>query len=128
MKYIIFVTGPPYGTQNAISSFLFSKALLFEKHQIEKIFFYANGTYNANKMLYPDIDDFNIFSEWIKLHKKHKIQLCICSGSAYRRGILSDNIGKKLGFFSGNLSNFFILTGLSELSISIHKCDRIIQF
>ncbi|CUR53329.1 sulfurtransferase complex subunit TusD [Buchnera aphidicola] len=128
MKYILTVSGPPYGTQNSNSALLFARALILKKHQLKSIFFYSLGVYNANSMIYPSQDEFNIIKSFIKLSFLHQIKLYICMNSAYQKGILSKEMALKLGFLDGNLSKNFQLTGLSTLAVQIYKCDRFIQF
>ncbi|VFP88753.1 Sulfurtransferase TusD [Buchnera aphidicola (Cinara piceae)] len=129
MNYILFVTGPPYGTQNSITAFLFVRSILLLNHHIKKIFFYASGVYNASIMISPPINEFNILNGWMHLKKKYNLELCICPGSAYRRGILSSNKSTiKYKDIQGICSSSFKLTSLNEFSYSINNCDRIIQF
>ncbi|VFP81634.1 sulfurtransferase complex subunit TusD [Buchnera aphidicola] len=128
MNFILFVSGPPYGTQNSITAFLFVKSILFLNHHIKKIFFYASGVYNANAMISPPINEFNILKGWLNLKKKYNLKLCICPGSAYRRGILLDKSIIKPKYIQEIYSSSFNLTSLNELSYSINNCDRIIQF
>lgn len=128
MKYTILVTGPPYGTQNSISAFLFSKQLILENFFLESIFFYATGVYNANCLIYPEKDEHNLMNLWVSLKKNFNVVLNVCISSAYRRGILSNEIAVKTNNLSGNLSNSFNLVGLNDLSVSILASDRIIKF
>ncbi|VAX76843.1 sulfurtransferase complex subunit TusD [Buchnera aphidicola] len=128
MKYLIFVTGPPYGSQNAISALLFVKSVFLMNHSVKKIFFYSSGVYNASSMLSPPESEWNILLEWGKLKKKYDLQLCVCPSSSYRRGIVSDKIAIQFGYFKGCFSSYFQWMSLSELAYSINNYDRIIQF
>ncbi|VFP81256.1 Sulfurtransferase TusD [Buchnera aphidicola (Cinara kochiana kochiana)] len=128
MSYIILVTGLPYGTQNAITAFLFIKSIILLNFCIKKVFFYASGVYNANCMMYPPEHEFNILQGWINLKKKYKIPLCVCPSSAYRRGILLNEFVSDAEKIKENFSSSFQWMTLSELSYSMHDCDRIIQF
>ncbi|VFP78343.1 Sulfurtransferase TusD [Buchnera aphidicola (Cinara cuneomaculata)] len=128
MNYIVFVTGLPYGTQNAITAFLFIKSIILSNFCIKKVFFYASGVYNANCMMHPPKHEFNILRGWIQLKKKYNISLCVCPSSAYRRGIFLSESMNKIEKIQHNVSSIFNWITLSELSHSIHDCDRIIQF
>ncbi|VFP83833.1 sulfurtransferase complex subunit TusD [Buchnera aphidicola] len=128
MRYIVFVTGLPYGTQNAITAFLFIKSIILSNFYIKKVFFYASGVYNANCMIYPPENEFNILNGWINLKKKYNIPLCVCPSSSYRRGILLHKSINKIKKIKSNFSSSFQWMTLSELSYSIHDSDRIIQF
>lgn len=129
MNYTILVTGAAYGTQYASSAFLFCQNLVKTKHNLYSIFFYCDGVLNANSMITPAIDEFNLIKAWQELHVRYKVNLYVCYSAALRRGILEDktkidiNSSKK-----GNLGFYFELSGLIELANSIKICDRIIQF
>ncbi|WP_075432288.1 sulfurtransferase complex subunit TusD [Buchnera aphidicola] len=128
MKFIIFVTGPPYGAQNSSTSFLFSKSLLSQNFSLKGVFFYFSAVYNANDMLYPTTDDFNIIQSWVLLKKKYNINLYLCSSAAHRRGVIDDDTALKLGYLKGNFSSYFEWFSLYELALLTCSCDRIIQF
>lgn len=128
INYTILVHGAAYGTQNASSAFLFCKSLLSLNQILYSVFFYCDGVYNANSMITPATDEFNLIEAWQLLHKQYKVKLYVCTSSALRRGVIEDkNISKK-NIQKGNLALFFQLSGLIELADSIQKCDRIIQF
>lgn len=44
MRYVIMVTGPAYGTQQASSALQFAHALLNEGHELASVFFYREGS------------------------------------------------------------------------------------
>lgn len=129
MNYIILVTGPPYGTQNSNTSFLFTKELLLlKKFKLQCVFFYFSAVYNANCMLNPAIDEFNIINAWIELKNKYNIKLFVCTSAANRRGVINNKTALQLGFSEGNFSSHFEWFSLTELAILMHTCNRIIQF
>lgn len=128
MNYTILVTGAAYGTQNSSTAFLFCQSLVKTKHKLHSVFFYCDGVLNANRMITPAIDEFNLVQAWQKLNKKYKVQLYVCNSAALRRGILGDEKQLHLNSKKGNLAFFFQLSGLLELANSIKICDRIIQF
>lgn len=39
MKFVLLVSGPVYGTQNAISAYLFAKAIIKKRQKLNSIFF-----------------------------------------------------------------------------------------
>ncbi|QCI25715.1 sulfurtransferase complex subunit TusD [Buchnera aphidicola (Sitobion avenae)] len=129
MNYTILVTGAAYGTQNASTAFLFCKSLLKTNNILYSVFFYCDGVLNANSMITPAIDEFNLIKAWQKLNKKHKVKLYVCNSAALRRGIIEDEkLLNNKNVKTGNLAFFFQLSSLIELAHSIKICDRIIQF
>ncbi|ADP67991.1 sulfur transfer complex subunit TusD [Buchnera aphidicola str. JF98 (Acyrthosiphon pisum)] len=128
MNYTILVTGPPYGTQNSSTAFLFCQSLLKTKHILHSVFFYCDGVLNANNMTTPAIDEFNLINAWQELNKKHQVKLYVCNSAALRRGVIEDEKLFNMNVKKGNLALSFQLSGLIELAKSIKICDRIIQF
>ncbi|QCI16266.1 sulfurtransferase complex subunit TusD [Buchnera aphidicola] len=128
MNYTILVTGSAYGRQNASTALLFCQSLVKTDHVLHSIFFYGDGVSNANKMIKPATDEFNLIAGWQKLHKKYKVKLYVCSSAAFRRGVIEDEQKINMRIKQGNLALFFEMTGLLELANSIKVCDRIIQF
>lgn len=128
MKFIVFVTDPPYGTQNSNTSFLFSQELLEQRHTLACVFFYCSAVYNANYLLNPAFDEFNIIKAWVNLKKKYNIKLFVCSSAAHRRGVIDDNTALQLGYLKGNFSSDFEWFSLNELALLTFSCDRVVQF
>lgn len=128
MNYTVLVTGSAYGTQNASTAFLFCQALVKTRHILHSIFFYCDGVFNANSMITPASDEFNLVKAWQKLSKKYQVNLYVCSSAALRRGVLEDDNTEQFNIKKGNLALFFQFSGLIELANSINICDRIIQF
>ncbi|XBC39184.1 MAG: sulfurtransferase complex subunit TusD [Buchnera aphidicola (Nurudea shiraii)] len=129
MNFTLLVTGPPYGTQNASTAFLFSKAVLNSKNKLLSIFFHFDGVLNANIDISYCSDEYNLIEQWINLHHKHSVQLNVCVSAASRRGLCFDN-NIHNGYLKKNndLWLSFNLTGFSELVKYIEKSDRIIKF
>ncbi|CAL4043982.1 sulfurtransferase complex subunit TusD [Buchnera aphidicola] len=128
MNYLVIVTGSAYGTENASTALLFSKALIDCGHELNSVFFYFNGVLNANKMIFPADDEYNLVKAWEDFNDQFSIKLNICISAASRRGVISDEQALRIGLQKGNLANGFQLAGLGALSEAIQKCDRIIQF
>ncbi|MCW5196429.1 sulfurtransferase complex subunit TusD [Buchnera aphidicola (Pemphigus obesinymphae)] len=128
MNYLVIVTGSAYGKQNSRTALFFSRALIDCGHKLDSIFFYFSGVLNANKMVSPAEDEFNLVNSWQDFHSQFNIKLNICISAAARRGVISDEQALRFGIQIGNLAKGFTLTGLGELSESIRKCDRVVQF
>ena len=128
MRYTLLVTGPPYGTQNASSALLFTRALMKVGHRLESIFFYHEGVLNANQLSTPDSNEMDIVREWTKLHEKSGVILNICVAAALRRGIINAQEAARLRLENFNLQPGFKLSSLSALSEAVLNCNRLVQF
>ncbi|XBC37617.1 MAG: sulfurtransferase complex subunit TusD [Buchnera aphidicola (Meitanaphis elongallis)] len=128
MNYTLLVTGPPYGTQNATTAFLFSCAIIASKNKLLSIFFHFDGVLNANKLISFPSGECNLTEKWVSLHCTYSVKLNVCISAAFRRGIIKKNINDKFFKDIDSLKSSFYLTGFSELARYIEKSDRVIQF
>ena len=128
MRFAIMVTGPAYGTQQASSALQFAEALLAAGHQLESVFFYREGVYNANQLTSPASDEFDLVRAWQKLIEQQGVELHICVAAALRRGVTDNAEAERLGLAAANLQPGFSLSGLGALAQAALTCDRMVQF
>ncbi|MFP3019387.1 MAG: sulfurtransferase complex subunit TusD [Arsenophonus sp.] len=128
LTYCILVTKPLYGTQQATNAWKFANALILEEHILKVVFFYQEGVYNANKLISPASDEFNLLIGWKVLAQKTGSKLHICVTSALRRGIIDKVEAKNNELPCSNLDEDFVLSGLASLAEAILICDRTVQF
>lgn len=128
MRFAMMVTGPAYGTQQASSALRFAQAVLAEGHQLESIFFYREGVYNANQLTAPASDEFDLVRAWQTLHEEQGVELHICVAAALRRGVVDETEAKNLALPGFNLQPGFSLSGLGALAQASLTCDRMVQF
>jgi tRNA 2-thiouridine synthesizing protein D len=128
MRFALTVTGPAYGTQQASSALLFARALIDEGHQLERVFFYREGVYNANQLTAPANDEFDIVRAWQALNEDHGVQLHICVAAALRRGVVDETEAQRLGLNAANMQSGFTLSGLGQLAEAALTCERMVQF
>jgi tRNA 2-thiouridine synthesizing protein D len=128
MLYIILVTGPVYGSQQASSALLFSYALLESGHNLHGVFFYREGVLNANRLVTVSGDEVSMVEAWQTLHQDKHIPLRVCISSALRRGVTGLHKAGKSTYGDHNLHPDFELTSLGALAESILICDRLVQF
>jgi len=128
MRFTLLVTGPAYGTQQASSAYLFAQALLAEGHQLESVFFYREGVFNASALTSPASDEFNLTAAWQQLHREHGVALNICVAAALRRGIADEQEAKNQGLPAANLAEGFQLSGLGALAEAALSSERMVQF
>ncbi|QIZ49678.1 sulfurtransferase complex subunit TusD [Dickeya zeae] len=128
LSYCLLVTGPAYGTQQASSAFQFAQALLAQGHQLQSVFFYREGVLNANQLTAPANDEFDLVRAWQQLALSHEVALNVCVAAALRRGVTDVTQSAQLQLSGANLQPGFTLSGLGELSQSVLRCDRVVQF
>ncbi|NDJ56083.1 sulfurtransferase complex subunit TusD [Enterobacteriaceae bacterium 4M9] len=128
MRFALMVTGPAYGTQQASSAYQFAQALLSDGHQLESVFFYREGVYNANQLTSPASDEFDLVRAWQALHDEHGVALHICVAAALRRGVTDENEARQLGLPGCNLQPGFTLSGLGQLAQAALTAERMVQF
>jgi len=114
--FTLLVEGAPYGTEASSLAYLFVQETL-KKHNINGIFFYQNGVFNANHLTNPAADEFDLVNSWSKLACKHGFKLIICSAAGERRGVIETNLAS--GYQIGSLSD------LATLSL---QSDKVVQF
>ena len=105
MKFGLFVGAGPYTHQASDSAYQFARAALGKGHEIQRVFFYHDGVYNATKLTEPPQDD------------RHIVDLVVCVAAALRRGI-KDEL----------LAPGFRISGLGQLVDSGIKADRLVSF
>ena len=128
MRFALMVTGPAYGTQQASSAYQFAQALLSEGHQLESVFFYREGVYNANQLTSPASDEFDLVRAWQALHHQHGVALHICVAAALRRGVMDESEARQLNLPAYNLQPGFTLSGLGQLAQAALTAERMVQF
>ena len=117
MKFGILVSEGPYTHQASDSAYQFCKAALAKGHEIQRVFFYHDGVYNATKLTEPPQDDRNVVARWTKLAEEHGVDLVVCVAAALRRGIVEQN-----------LAQGFRISGLGQLVESAIQSDRLVVF
>ncbi|MGM3162750.1 sulfurtransferase complex subunit TusD [Dickeya undicola] len=128
LSYCLLVTGPAYGTQQASSALQFAQALLTQGYRLQSVFFYREGVLNANQLTAPASDEFDLVRAWQQLAQTHQVALNVCVAAALRRGVTDMQQAEQLQLAGANLQPGFTLSGLGELSQSVLRCDRVVQF
>lgn len=127
LNYCLLVTGPAYGNQRASSALQFAEALLARNHHIEMVFFYQDGVCNANSLISPASDEFNIVVAWQQLAQHHLVELHVCVAASLRRGIANALSASDI-HLENNIPAEFKLSGLGILAQAALNCDRFLQF
>ncbi|UDG81576.1 Sulfurtransferase TusD [Candidatus Profftia lariciata] len=128
LSYTLLVNGPAYGTQAASSAYQFAQAIIMNGYRLISIFFYREGVTNANKLIFPINNEFNLVCAWYSFAKKHDIKLYVCIIASLRRGIISYNKDTNISLTHDNIHDGFILSGLGLLMEAMLNSDRFLQF
>ena len=117
MKFGLMVSEGPYTHQASDSAYQFAAAALARGHEVQRIFFYHDGVYNATRLTEPPQDDRHVVNRWTALASEHQVDLVVCVAAALRRGIKAEV-----------LAPGFRISGLGQLVDSGIKADRLITF
>jgi tRNA 2-thiouridine synthesizing protein D len=117
MKFGILVSEGPYTHQASDTAYQFARAAIERGHEIQRVFFYHDGVYNATRLTEPPQDDRHIVNRWSALNAEHKVDLVVCVAAALRRGI-KDEV----------LAPGFRISGLGQLVDSGIKAERLVTF
>ncbi len=124
----VLVTGPVYGSQDALSAFHYTKTAIELGHKIQRVFFYNEGVHNASALSSPASDEFDLHRAWIELANAHGLTLDVCVAAALRRGVIDQTEADNMDSANFNLVPPFQLSGLGQLAESLITADRVIQF
>ncbi|CAG9298269.1 tRNA 2-thiouridine synthesizing protein D [Celerinatantimonas diazotrophica] len=124
LTYTLLVTSAAYGRQGGTTALRFARALVEQGHILKSVFFYLEGTSNANCFLSPASDEHHLYQSWCELCQQTQCQLLVCVGAAARRGYI-DHCQAKNSMF--NLREPFQVSGLAEMTIAMQQADRVMQ-
>ncbi|WP_413112811.1 sulfurtransferase complex subunit TusD [Thaumasiovibrio sp. DFM-14] len=128
LKYALVVNGPAYGTQAARSALLFAQTLIDQGHTLARVFFYQEGVHNANRLVIPANDEFQLLEAWQTLANTHQVELQTCIAAALRRGVVGQQEAEQAGLDTENLAAGIEQAGLGSLAEALLTMDRVIQF
>lgn len=127
-SFTILVTSAPLSEQNAYSAYRFTQAALMDKHTVNGVFFYENGTLNGNKLQIIPSNEFNLHQAWIEIKQKFDVPLMACVSAATKRGITNPQDAEESDQANHSLSDHFQSVGLGELVTLLKASDRLVQF
>lgn len=109
MNFSVVVIGHPEQTQASYSAWRFCQAALLKEHQIVRVFFLHDATYQAalNNRLSAD---------WQALAKHYQFDLDVCVTAAERRGLNADNL--QTGFHARGLGQLVDASMAAERTIT----------
>ena len=128
MKFGILVSEGPYTHQASDTAYQFAAAAIAKGHEVQRVFFYHDGVYNATKLTEPPQDDRHIVNRWSKLGQEHGIDLVVCVAAAQRRGLIDASEAKRHGKDADNIAPGFRISGLGQLIEAGIQADRLVVF
>lgn len=128
MRYALLVQGAPYSRQASHSALRFASALIAREHELNMVFFYHDGVYNAARLASPPQDEPHLLDAWLRLHDEYGTRLLVCVAAALRRGLIDERESRRHGKRGHSLEAPFELTGLGQLVDAGMAHDRLITF
>lgn len=128
MLFTLLIHSSPYASQGTLSALHFCRAALKRNHQIQRVFFYGDGVYNANYLNTLPQDEINLTQEWTRLAQEEQIELLICVAAAIKRGIMDQQEAKRYEKNDTNCAPAFQIAGLGQLIDACIDSDRVITF
>lgn len=123
---VILITSTPH-SKKAKDALHFAKSLLDKKTPF-KVFFYGDGAYHANRLIWQTADVPCICREWKELAKAHGLDLPVCVSTALARGISDQDNASRHNLDGDNLHPAFRLVGLSDLALLLDNNTSLVQF
>lgn len=128
MNVSVLILAPPYQSAGSRSALHYCRAALAAGHSIYRLFFYADGVYNATQLALPPQGDNDLYQEWQTLISDHQLDAVVCIAAALKRGIIDSNEAKRYEKPASNLAGAFTLGGLGLLTEAVILSDRLITF
>lgn len=125
-KYLLLISASPHHP-NAKKALEFAKDQLGKGHAIN-VFFYGDGAYTANRLMWQSADIPNIADAWVSLACEYGLALPVCVSTALARGITDAANATRHQLQGENLREPFLLVGLSELAMAIDDSVQVLQF
>lgn len=128
MRFALAVHGGPATFQASRSALNFAEAALAAGHEIQRVFFHAEGVHNGSALTVAPQDETDPAEAWARLGREHGIDLVLCVASALRRGVLDAGEAERYRRGAGNMRPEFTISGLGQLVESALETDRLITF
>jgi tRNA 2-thiouridine synthesizing protein D len=125
IEIAILITSSPLHSSST-TAFQFLQAALNKKHQIKRVFFYQDGVYHGNQLIYSETPD--LITRWQTLGKSHAIELILCAASCAKRGVMGKEQADYFEKNTHNLADGFQIASLSLWFESVLSADRVMVF
>lgn len=123
---LLVVTSSPHSRQGK-EALQTAKTLLAQGASL-LVFFYGDGAYTANRLMWQTADVESVSHGWCILAQEYRLDLPVCVSTALARGICDDVNAKRHHLDGENLLSPFRLVGLSELALHLNDNTKLMQF
>ncbi|QAX81802.1 sulfurtransferase complex subunit TusD [Candidatus Pseudomonas adelgestsugas] len=127
MKFVIAVFSAAH-MPSSRRALLFAQALLANRHEIIRLFFYQDGAYNASNNIVVPKNEQDTALQWREFVSAHQLDGVVCITAALRRGMLNTEEATRYQRRAVNLDTTWILSGLGQLHDAVQTADRLICF
>ena len=130
MLFSLVINSGPHSLHGGTSynALQFAQALIRNKHDIHRLFFYGEGVYNLNAQAITPQGEFNLPKAWSELIENNDIDSVVCIAAAARRGVLDKGECKRHNKSTPNLLGSSELSGLGQLIEAAAASDRVVTF
>ncbi len=125
-KTLILICASPH-THKGRLALADARARLVQGEMVS-VFFYGDGAYTANRLMWQTADVPSISDGWAALSEQYQLDLPVCVSTALARGITDGDNAKRHGLDGENLLSPFRLVGLSELALLIDDGVQVVQY
>ena len=125
-KTLILITSDPHSHQARLG--LQEAERRLADGESLSVFFYGDGAYTANRLMWQTADVPSISDGWATLSEQYQLDLPVCVSTALARGITDGENAKRHGLDGDNLRTPFRLVGLSELALLIDDGVQVVQY
>jgi len=123
---LLLITKSPHDRQGKEA--LTTATTLLDNGERVLVFFYGDGAYTANRLMWQSADVPNISHLWVALAKRYGLDLPVCVSTALARGITDADNAHRHSLDGENVLLPFRLVGLSHLALYIDDDTKLIQF
>jgi tRNA 2-thiouridine synthesizing protein D len=128
MKFSLLILSAPYASEAADTAWQFARAALEAGHEVYRVFFYQEGSYNGSALATAPQDEQDRVARWATLREQHGVDLVLCIASAVKRGLLDEGEARRHERDAFNVHPAFELSGLGQLVDAHLNCDRLVTF
>lgn len=128
MKFSLLILTAPHASEAADSAWQFARAAVDAGHEVYRVFFYTEGSYNGSTLAVAPQDEQDRVARWAMLSERHGVDLVLCIASALKRGLLDEGEARRHERESFNVHPAFELSGLGQLVDAHLNSDRLVTF
>ncbi|MFB8828670.1 sulfurtransferase complex subunit TusD [Azotobacter sp. CWF10] len=127
MKFAIALFSPPHAPSSR-RALRFAEAVLAGGHEINRLFFYQDGVYNAADSIVTPQDELDLPAQWRAFVERHELDAVVCIAAALRRGVLDAQEAQRYGRAALAVTPPWELSGLGQLHEAAQQADRLVCF